>query len=473
MSTTTEETTEQAVTGLDGQNEASDAETSEPKKTYVMEVLPENIIVDPELKSLRVWRQGTTIQELKISELARLIYEEGQKVPCLCRVTNDGFVLVYGHRRKAAVELLREQGHNVQLRIEVDEEMNEHQAFRAALVENIQHEQFTPIEMANIYKLTRKRFGWTTAKSTPELAGFVGVSPATVSNTEKLLTLPLNLQDDIQMGRISASAALEVASVNAGKQQEVLKKAGELAEEDADAKELKKRLAAEEKEAKKAAKGTGKAAPVPADIARRTAELRASIQRDKEKAAAAAEEKGETVAAPKVTGTHVRQAAKQVAGATNKQRAPRMKEAIDLIETWMGPVYPQVMQDFAEVFVKWGHGKLGVNADAKLTAAWDDVADKVIKTVPQREVKQIEKATKEAEEAEAARIAEEKEAAKLKRERERKKAAKEAAALKQAEADAKKAEKDAKKAAADKAKAEAAATKITDKATKAEKIDKK
>jgi ParB/RepB/Spo0J family partition protein len=359
-----------------------------------MEIDPDSIIINPELKAIREWT-GATRQELAIPELARLIHEDGQNTPATVRETPDGFELVAGHRRWAAIKYLREQGHeDAMLRVFIDPSItNADTAYRVALEENIQRENFTDIEYARQITVIRKKFGWSKGQAgTGNVANFLGVSPATITQKEKLLELPTNIQADVQAGRMSGTAALEVASVQADKQEPVVAKASELAEEEETEKQVKKRLKAEAAaEAKvnkgrspdpptkeKAEGGAGNSKvtrePTP-DMKKRAAAYRKEIKEAKAKRAEAAKKEGKPEPAPaKVTSKHVRQAAKAVGADTNK--APRMSEATALFETKLADEgqYPPVLVAFAKAFSKWGHGKVG---DKALTNAWDDVADEL------------------------------------------------------------------------------------------------
>lgn len=401
--------------------------TTATKETeqMILEVSPEHVLTDPDVKGLREWT-GSTPQELRIPELARTIYEEGQKYPCLTRETPDGFMMIDGERRRAAVQMIRENvdglfgdgpNSDFPLRIIVDElAKDDSQALRATFITTTQREDFNAIEYARGMGYLRKKFGWEGGKGTVEVASFLGVSPATVTQSERLLKLPADIQDSVKNRRITPTAALEMATSPVEKMPEVAAKAQELANKDAEKKreKLKKTTdfvsaAVKEKGQKKkdaaAAKNGGKSATGDStvvvitepfvdgaelaqdqsaeDVTEHTGQTaRDAVESERTRLGdAALVLTVPTIPPPhaQIEGQHVRQAQKMVEGALTKPKAPKMNEAAGLFEQWDGPAYPEVMRKFAAAFVLWTHGKLSVggNPDKALEAAWDDVADQV------------------------------------------------------------------------------------------------
>ena len=80
-----------------------------------------------------------------------------------------------------------------------------------------------------------------------------------------------------------------------------------------------------------------------------------------------------------VTAKHVRQAQKQVKGAVDKQRAPKMSEFCDLVETWDGPALKEKLASRPGQKVHPDAGRVrageaqGRRADKKLLSAYEDV----------------------------------------------------------------------------------------------------
>ena len=309
----------------------------------VLELDPDNVLDDPDIMKLREW-SGASDQELAIPELARTIAEEGQDQPALVRETPDGYMIVDGHRRKAAIKLLREEGDDIALRVIVQEK-NDDQALRGALLTFTQHKGLTGIEFGKAVKMLRARFHLSGSDGTAEIANYMGVSPATITQYERLTAAAPETQAMVKNKRMKATTALEAATSPAEVQPAVVAKAAELADAEHAEKATKRtrgRKPKSESETPNPAPATD-ANPAPAPI----------------------------------TTKHVRAAQKLVPGALPAPKAARMADAITFF-TGLGSDsnYPDVMCAFAKTFVSWAHGKLK-SGDAGLQAAWDDVADKI------------------------------------------------------------------------------------------------
>jgi len=348
----------------------------------VISVAPEEIALDPAIERLRTWT-GTSAQELAIPELARTMLEEGQQEPCVARTNERGdLVLVSGARRRAAVMYNRENGikvvddehpEGVEMLLDVIvTEMSPHAALRRAMIENVQREDFTPIEMARNIKYIREVFGWGAKGGTTDVAAFLGVSPATVTQTEKLLELPEEIQGQVERGEIRKETALEYRAAEPAAIPEVMSKAQEKADKEAQAKEERRRKNEEARrkvvEARAGGKGGQKGAKADKTPVARLEE--AVDELDKAKAAETPPPK----AKGKVAGRHVRAAVKELEAAKEgRTKAPRMNELCDLMGQLNSPAaYPVVMCKLAAALEAWGHGK---KSDKFLRAAWEDVVD--------------------------------------------------------------------------------------------------
>lgn len=377
---------EELATGTEIDDSPAQDKQSEVKVGQVLEVDPDLILEDPDVKALREW-SGMTAQELKIPELARTIQEEGQTVPCTVRETPDGYMMVDGERRKAAVKMLRDEGEDVQLRVLVDPTANDDSALRAALLSFTQHEDLTPIEFANAVKLLRRRFHWAGGKGTQEIASFLGVSPATITQAERLLTLPAEVQEKVASGQLKPAAALEGVTSPIEVQPAVFEKAGEIAEAEAKV-----------KREKKAAKAKKKLEPVKVPFvsgAVKDKKKLKAIREEREKAAgqevpnADAGEGATPLDDPetpqdttpvtadvptspaKIEGKHVRAAQRQIPGALPEPKAPKVAEVIAMFEGWTDVRYPTALVEFAYRMIDWLHGRA---KDASVIGSWDDVA---------------------------------------------------------------------------------------------------
>lgn len=334
----------------------------------VMEVLPENLIIDPVINGLRDWT-GESDQEMSIEELAASIDEEGQGQPGIGWETPDGIVLVAGHRRREAVQMLRRKGlTDILFRIVVDPTItNRSQALRKALHENEKRANFTDIERARHIQMLRgmgELAGDDKAMTTAEIASFLGKSPATVTQLEKLIAMPAEVHEDLKAGKIKTAAALEYTATPAEKVAEV---------HEAAKKKAKERVAKKQAAKKKAEKSATTRKP-SRDIVKNTAAMKKELAEAKRKRLEREKREKEEIENAKITGQDVRAAQREVPGGLSTTKAPKMAEASALFEKWMGTAYPDPMRAFASAANRWSHGQL---TDKKLDSTWDDLADVV------------------------------------------------------------------------------------------------
>jgi ParB family chromosome partitioning protein len=141
-------------------------------------------------------RQSLSKEQLE--ELAASIKASGLIQPVLVRPHGRGFQVVVGERRWRAAQragLARIPA--------VVREIPDDSLLEVALVENIQREELNPIEEARAYKALARERGLTH----DEVAERVGKDRTTVSNTVRLLKLPLSVQKRVEKGIISMGHA--------------------------------------------------------------------------------------------------------------------------------------------------------------------------------------------------------------------------------------------------------------------------
>jgi len=329
------------------------------------------------IHGLRDW-SGHSTQEVNLIGLQRSIQSEGQLEPGVVRETEEGYVLVSGERRLRAVQAARAEGENDLLFRAIVEEMDADQAIRVALHENVHRDNFSAIEFARNVKFARSKFGWPGKTGTNKVAEYLEVSPATVTQAERLLALPDEIQARLAAGEISTFTALEFANVKPEKVDEVAAEAVEIAGEEAKTKaktkkekalplspgllELKKKHK-ERVQAQKEAQGEGEGEERP---------LTGDGEETNEPSPVSASATKPPPPA-KVTAKHVRAAAKKL-DAQAKTLAPKLGEVIEKFESWSGPAYPKVMSKFAGGVADWAHGKM---KEKVFDALWEDLADAV------------------------------------------------------------------------------------------------
>lgn len=133
-----------------------------------------------------------------LEELAASIRRNGVLQPLLVRpdpAKADRYQIIAGERRWRASQLagLTEVPAVVRPLADAD-------AMAAALIENLQREDLNPIEEARGYRRLVEEFGLTHQA----LAESLGKSRAHLSNTLRLLGLPVAVQEDMMAGRLTA-----------------------------------------------------------------------------------------------------------------------------------------------------------------------------------------------------------------------------------------------------------------------------
>jgi len=136
--------------------------------------------------------------EEHITELASSIREKGILQPILVRRHLDAYQIIAGERRYRAAQSL-----NLEKAPCLVVEVSDRESFVIALIENIQREDLNAIEEAKAYQALIDQFDL----SQEEVATRVGKSRSAVANSLRLMNLPLDIQDDILEGTMSAGHA--------------------------------------------------------------------------------------------------------------------------------------------------------------------------------------------------------------------------------------------------------------------------
>lgn len=159
----------------------------------------------------------------RIRSLAQSIAQQGVIQPLVVRPhprDEDRYQLVAGERRLRAVRLLGWAAAPALVRSVPDENLLE-----AALVENLQREQLTPIEEAQALRDLMERHGYTQDM----LARRIGRDRSTIANLVRLLALPVSLQEDLEAERLTVGHArallpLEDTVLQLGLRNEILRR---------------------------------------------------------------------------------------------------------------------------------------------------------------------------------------------------------------------------------------------------------
>jgi ParB family transcriptional regulator, chromosome partitioning protein len=155
------------------------------------EVRPDQVSTNPK-------QPRQVFDEEALAELAHSIKEFGVLQPIVVRAQGDGFELVMGERRLRAAVLAGLEKVPAIVRDTADDAM-----LRDALLENIHRAQLNPLEEAAAYQQLLEEFGATHE----ELASRIGRSRSQVSNTIRLMNLPVAVQRRVAAGVLSAGHA--------------------------------------------------------------------------------------------------------------------------------------------------------------------------------------------------------------------------------------------------------------------------
>lgn len=133
-----------------------------------------------------------------LAELVHSIKEFGVLQPIVVRPRQDDFELIMGERRFRAAKEAGLTAIPAVIRDTTDENM-----LRDALLENLHRANLNPLEEASAYKQLLEDFGITQE----QLADRLGRSRPQITNTLRLLRLPLDVQQKLVAGVLTAGHA--------------------------------------------------------------------------------------------------------------------------------------------------------------------------------------------------------------------------------------------------------------------------
>jgi ParB family chromosome partitioning protein len=151
----------------------------------------------------------------RIESLATSIQADGVLQPVVVRPHGGNYELIMGERRLQAARLA-----GVPTIPAIVRPVEEADALRLALVENLQREDLNSIEIAEAYKALIDKFGL----SQQELAELVGKDRSSVANTLRLLALPEEIRAMIVDEKISEGHARALLSLSTRAEQLALAK---------------------------------------------------------------------------------------------------------------------------------------------------------------------------------------------------------------------------------------------------------
>ena len=131
-----------------------------------------------------------------LQELVASIKQKGILTPITVWENEGNFILIAGERRLRAAKLAG----LMEIPAYVIEVKDDADMMEMALIENIQRENLNSIEEAEAYAILNSKFGL----SQGAVAKSVGKKRVTVTNSLRLLNLPIEIKESIRIGEISA-----------------------------------------------------------------------------------------------------------------------------------------------------------------------------------------------------------------------------------------------------------------------------
>lgn len=165
---------------------------------HLIQVDPHSIVPNPR-------QPRTHFNPEDLAELVHSVREFGVLQPVVVRRNGDGeYELIMGERRTRAAREAGLEAIPAIVRDTADEDL-----LRDALLENLHRSELNPLEEASAYQQLLEDFGITQE----ELATRIGRSRPQISNTIRLLKLPVPVQQRVAAGVLTAGHARAILSV--------------------------------------------------------------------------------------------------------------------------------------------------------------------------------------------------------------------------------------------------------------------
>jgi ParB family transcriptional regulator, chromosome partitioning protein len=149
-------------------------------------------------------------KEDKLEELAQSIRVNGLIQPIIVRREGESFQIVAGERRWRAA-----QRAGLTRVTCVIKDVKDDEVLALSLIENIQREELNPIEEANAYKNLIEQLNVTQE----EIARQVGKDRSSITNSMRLLKLPVEVQQLVEEGSLSMGHARALLSLESQEKQ--------------------------------------------------------------------------------------------------------------------------------------------------------------------------------------------------------------------------------------------------------------
>ncbi len=178
--------------------------------------------------------------EIALNELADSIKTHGVIEPIIVKKSIKGYELVAGERRTKASQIA-----GIATVPAIIKDFSDQEMMDIALLENIQREDLTPIEVAEGFKKYIDRTGATQE----EIAKKFGKSRSYITNLLGLLTLPKSVRNLINKGKLSQSHARVLSKLQ--DQELILSLSDKIIKDDISVRELEKLASSDNVDKKK------------------------------------------------------------------------------------------------------------------------------------------------------------------------------------------------------------------------------
>lgn len=166
---------------------------------HLVQVDPQKIVPNPR-------QPRTHFDPEDLAELVHSVREFGVLQPVVVRKNGDGdYELIMGERRTRAAREAGLEAIPAIVRDTADEDL-----LRDALLENLHRSELNPLEEASAYQQLLDDFGITQE----QLAARIGRSRPQISNTIRLLKLPVPVQQRVAAGVLTAGHARAILSLD-------------------------------------------------------------------------------------------------------------------------------------------------------------------------------------------------------------------------------------------------------------------
>lgn len=179
--------------------DAAEQELAAVPGIHLIQIDPNKIVPNPR-------QPRTHFDPSDLAELVHSVREFGVLQPIVVRKNTDGdYELIMGERRTRAAREAQLESIPAIVRDTADEDL-----LRDALLENLHRSELNPLEEASAYQQLLDDFGITQE----ELATRIGRSRPQISNTIRLLKLPVPVQQRVAAGVLSAGHARALLSLD-------------------------------------------------------------------------------------------------------------------------------------------------------------------------------------------------------------------------------------------------------------------